>query len=149
MFLRILTPTSNQIRDVAFNVPQLTQASFLQKIKRCKMFFDICNAEMAQSLSSLQKSEFLKLIGPTPLNKCSLESSNPSSVKRRVGSTTNRLSKKYWKLLVKKCLLFIACRVSQWQYIQKGNNVCVRGRPKKPSTGFSRSRGRKSLIKFM
>jgi hypothetical protein len=25
-------------------------------------FFDICNAEMAQSLSSLQKSEFLKLI---------------------------------------------------------------------------------------
>ena len=26
------------------------------------MFFDICNAEMAQSLSSLQKSEFLKLI---------------------------------------------------------------------------------------
>ena len=27
-----------------------------------KWFFDICNAEMAQSLSSLQKSEFLKLI---------------------------------------------------------------------------------------
>ena len=26
------------------------------------MFFDICNAEIAQSLSSLQKSEFLKLI---------------------------------------------------------------------------------------
>ena len=26
------------------------------------MFFDICNAEMAQSLSSLQKSESLKLI---------------------------------------------------------------------------------------
>ena len=26
------------------------------------MFFVICNAEMAQSLSSLQKSEFLKLI---------------------------------------------------------------------------------------
>ena len=26
------------------------------------MFFDICNAEMAQSLSSLQKSEFKKLI---------------------------------------------------------------------------------------
>ena len=25
------------------------------------MFFYICNAEMAQSLSSLQKSEFLKL----------------------------------------------------------------------------------------
>jgi hypothetical protein len=27
-----------------------------------KCFFDICTAEMAQSLSSLQKSEFLKLI---------------------------------------------------------------------------------------
>ena len=26
------------------------------------MFFDSCDAEMAQSLSSLQKSEFLKLI---------------------------------------------------------------------------------------
>ena len=26
------------------------------------MFFDICNTEIAQSLSSLQKSEFLKLI---------------------------------------------------------------------------------------
>ena len=26
------------------------------------MFFDICNAEMAQRLNSLQKSEFLKLI---------------------------------------------------------------------------------------
>jgi hypothetical protein len=26
------------------------------------MFFDICNAEMAQSLNSLQKSEFLKWI---------------------------------------------------------------------------------------
>ena len=26
------------------------------------MFDDICNAEMAQSLSSLQKSEFLKFI---------------------------------------------------------------------------------------
>jgi hypothetical protein len=48
---------------VAFNVPRLTQASFLQKkIKRCKMFFYICNAEIAQSLSSLQKSEFLQLI---------------------------------------------------------------------------------------
>ena len=32
---------------------------FYKKIKR---FFDICNAEMAQSLSRLQKSEFLKLI---------------------------------------------------------------------------------------
>ena len=26
------------------------------------MFFDVCKAEMAQSLSSLQKSEILKLI---------------------------------------------------------------------------------------
>ena len=51
---------SNQIRVVAFNVPQLTQASFLQKKSNvAKCFFDICNAEMAESLSSLQKSEFL------------------------------------------------------------------------------------------
>ena len=57
------TPHSNQIRVVAFNVPQLTQASFLQKNQNvAKCFFDICNAEMAQSLSSLQKSESLKLI---------------------------------------------------------------------------------------
>ena len=55
--------TRNQIRVMTFNVPQLlTQVSFLQKIKYCKMFFDNCNAEMAKSLSSLQKSEFLKLI---------------------------------------------------------------------------------------
>ena len=48
---------------VAFNVPQLTQASFLQKNQMLQnVFFDICNAEMAQSLSSLQKSESLKLI---------------------------------------------------------------------------------------
>jgi hypothetical protein len=50
--------TSIQIRIVAFNVPQLTQASFLQKksnIAEC--FFDVCNAEMAQSLSSFQKSK--------------------------------------------------------------------------------------------
>jgi hypothetical protein len=48
---------------VAFNVPQLTQASFLQKKSNvAKWFFDICNTEMAQSLSSLQKSEFLKLM---------------------------------------------------------------------------------------
>ena len=43
---------------------QLTQASFfteISNIAKC-FFFDICNAEMAQSLSSLQKSEFLKLI---------------------------------------------------------------------------------------
>ena len=58
---RIPVPFSNQIRVVAFNVPQLTQASFLQK-NQTLQFFYICNAEMAQSLSSLQKSEFLKLI---------------------------------------------------------------------------------------
>ena len=53
----------NQIRVVEFNVPQLVQASFLQKKSNvAKCFFDICNAEMAQSLSSLQKSELLKLI---------------------------------------------------------------------------------------
>ena len=38
----------NQIRVVAFDVPQLTQASFLQKKSNvAKCFFDICNAEMA------------------------------------------------------------------------------------------------------
>jgi hypothetical protein len=53
----------NQIRVVAFNVPQLTQASFLSKKSNvAKCFFDNSNAEMAQSRSSLQKSEFLKLI---------------------------------------------------------------------------------------
>ena len=53
----------NQVRVVAVSLPQLTQASFLQKKSNiAKSFFDICNAEMAQSLSSLQKSEFLKLI---------------------------------------------------------------------------------------
>jgi hypothetical protein len=62
-FVCICSPLSNQIRVVAFNVPQLTQASFLQKKSNiAKWFFDICNTEMAQSLSSLQKSEFLKLI---------------------------------------------------------------------------------------
>jgi hypothetical protein len=48
---------------VTFNVPQLTQASFLEKKQMLlNVFFDICNADMAQSLSSLQKSEFLKMI---------------------------------------------------------------------------------------
>ena len=50
----------NQIRVVAFVVPKMTQASFLQKSQTLQN--DICNTEMAQSLSSLQKSEFLKLI---------------------------------------------------------------------------------------
>jgi hypothetical protein len=57
---QLLLALSNQVRVVAFNVPQLKQASFLQKKSNvAKGFFDICNAEMAQSLSSLQKSEFL------------------------------------------------------------------------------------------
>ena len=43
----------NQIRFVAFNVPQLTQASLLQKkIKFCKMFWYL------QCLSSLQNQSF-------------------------------------------------------------------------------------------
>jgi hypothetical protein len=54
---------SNQIYLVTFTNTQLTQASFLQKKSNiAKWFFDSCNAETAQSLSSLQKSEFLKLI---------------------------------------------------------------------------------------
>ena len=53
----------NQIIVMAFNVPQLTQASFLQKNQTLQtVFFDICNPVMAQSLSSFQKSEFLQLI---------------------------------------------------------------------------------------
>ena len=55
--------TGNQITVMAFQPVQLAQASFLQKKSNvAKWFFDICNAEMAQNLSSLQKSEFLKLI---------------------------------------------------------------------------------------
>ena len=38
---------SNQIRVVAFNVPQLTQASFLQKNQMLQSFFDISNTEIA------------------------------------------------------------------------------------------------------
>ena len=50
---------SNQVRVVTVSLPQLRQALFLQKKSNiAKSFFDICNAEMAQSLSSLQKSEF-------------------------------------------------------------------------------------------
>ena len=62
-FVKHYVHTSNQVRVVAVSLPQLTQASFLQKKSNvAKSFFDICNTEMAQSLSSLQKSEFLKLI---------------------------------------------------------------------------------------
>ena len=39
-----------------------TSFIFTKKSNVEKKKFDICNAEMAQSLSSLQKSEFLKLI---------------------------------------------------------------------------------------
>ena len=65
MHINSLAPSahSNQIRVAAFQLVQLAQASFLQKKSNiAKCFFDICNAEMAQSLSSLQKSEFLKFI---------------------------------------------------------------------------------------
>ena len=41
-------------RLLLFNVLQLTQASFLQKIKHCKMiFFYISNAEIAKCLQKL------------------------------------------------------------------------------------------------
>ena len=54
---------SNQIFLVTLRPRQLTQASFLQKNQTLQnVFFYICTAEMAQSLSSLQKSESLKLI---------------------------------------------------------------------------------------
>ena len=54
---------SNQIRVVAFNVSTV-EASFIftKKSNVANCFFDICNGEMAQSLSNLQKSEFLMLI---------------------------------------------------------------------------------------
>ena len=47
-------PQSNQIRVVAFNVPQLTQASFLQKKSNvAKCFFDISSTEIAQCCQKL------------------------------------------------------------------------------------------------
>ena len=56
-------PEGNQIYLVTLRPRQLTKASFLQKKSNvAKCFFCICNTEMAQSLSSLQKSESLKLI---------------------------------------------------------------------------------------
>ena len=58
-----LGTASNQIYLVTFRPRQLTQASFLKINQTLQIFFfDICNAEMAHGLSSLQKSEFLKLI---------------------------------------------------------------------------------------
>ena len=56
-----IVPMGNQIKVVAFQPVQLAQASFVQK-NQTLMFFDIGNAEIAQSFSSLQKSEFLELI---------------------------------------------------------------------------------------
>ena len=53
-------PLSNQIYLVTFTVD--TSFIFTKKSNVAKCFFDICNAEMAQSLSSWQKSEFLNLI---------------------------------------------------------------------------------------
>ena len=57
-------PGSNQIYLVTFMCVILSwhKLYFYKKINCCKMFFDICNAEKAQSLCSLQKSELLKLI---------------------------------------------------------------------------------------
>ena len=57
-----MSTKGNQITVVAFQSVQLAQASFLQKNQTLQCFFYICNAEIAQSLSSLQKSESLKLI---------------------------------------------------------------------------------------
>ena len=50
---------SNQIRVVAFNVPQLTQASFLQKKRNiAKCFFDICNGEMHRASVACKNQSF-------------------------------------------------------------------------------------------
>ena len=59
MLSSVMLTDSNQIRVVAFYVPQLTQASLLQKKSNvAKCFFDILNAEMAQSLSSCKNQSF-------------------------------------------------------------------------------------------
>ena len=62
-FFVLQCPCSNQIRVLAF-ICTSVDTSFIstKKSNLAKQFFDICNAEMAQSLSSLQKSEFTKLI---------------------------------------------------------------------------------------
>ena len=55
-----MSPLGNQITVVVFQPVQLAQASFLQKKSNVvKCFFDICNAEMAQSLIAC-KSAFKK-----------------------------------------------------------------------------------------
>ena len=43
------------------DVSQLTQASFLQKIKHCKMFFDISNPEITQCRQKLHVILVIKL----------------------------------------------------------------------------------------
>ena len=55
-YILVQFPVSNQIYLVTLRPRQLTQASFLQKNQTLQ------NTEMAQSLSSLQKSKSLKLI---------------------------------------------------------------------------------------
>ena len=50
--MQILGLLRNQITVVAF------QSVFTKKSNVANWFFDICKAEMAQSLSTLQKSEF-------------------------------------------------------------------------------------------
>ena len=54
--------SNNQIYLVTLRPRQLTQASFLQKNQTLQNVFLISVTQRAQSLSSLQKSEFLKLI---------------------------------------------------------------------------------------
>ena len=53
---------SNQIRVVFMCTTFGTSFIFTKKSNVAKSFFDICNAELAQTLNRLQKSEFLKLI---------------------------------------------------------------------------------------
>ena len=58
---------SNQIRVVVFKVPHLTQASLLQKHQTLQNVFlisEMLRRHRASVVSSLQKSEFLKLIIP-------------------------------------------------------------------------------------
>jgi hypothetical protein len=41
-------PVADKLELWRLFVPQLTQASFLQRNQHCKMFFYVCNAEMPQ-----------------------------------------------------------------------------------------------------
>ena len=51
-----------RLRLWRFSLYSWHKLHFYKKSNVAKIFFDICNTEMAQSLSSLQKSEFIKLI---------------------------------------------------------------------------------------